>query len=113
MASVSAVVAASPYPPPRSRETILISGCSESQACTVAVGAIAATVPDRIQGFSYGPSYGAPHVVRDVTLPRDQQELWRGDSHSEMLERCAIEEMRVALAAAAAAASPSPSKAEG
>ena len=36
MASGNALSAASPYPPPRSRETILIVGRSESQACTVA-----------------------------------------------------------------------------
>lgn len=63
--------------------------------------AIAAMVPDRIQGFSYGLNYGPPHLVRDVTKPYGEQVLWRGDSAEEMQERCKIERMRLALAAAA------------
>lgn len=68
--------------------------------------AIKATQPDRIQGFStpvpgtHRSEWGAPHYVRDVYLPPEQQEIWRGDSHDEMIERCAIEEMRLALSAA-------------
>lgn len=60
---------------------------------------------DRIQGFSTPQDksrmkWGAPHYILDVFLPRDQQEIWRGDSHDEMMERCKIERMRIALAAA-------------
>jgi hypothetical protein len=67
--------------------------------------AIGAMKPDRIQGFSTrqgkrGTEWGAPHYIRDVFLPHEQQELWRGDSHEEMMERCAIEKMRLALNAA-------------
>lgn len=69
--------------------------------------AVKADVPDRIQGFSTplpgdSPKWGAPHYVRDVYKPRAEQELWRGDSHDEMMERCAMERMRVVLAAALA-----------
>jgi hypothetical protein len=64
--------------------------------------AIAAMKPDRIQGFSSPPDWGPPHYIKDVYLPPEQQELWRGDSHEEMIERCAIEEMRLALRAALA-----------
>jgi hypothetical protein len=68
--------------------------------------AILAIKPDRIQGFSTPVAgsrrqeWGAPHYIRDVYLPPEQQEIWRGDSHDEMMERCALEEMRVALTAA-------------
>lgn len=66
--------------------------------------AVEAMLPDRIQGFST-PSddrrtWGAPHYIRDVFLPPGQQELWRGISHDEMMERCRLEEMRLALRAA-------------
>lgn len=65
---------------------------------------VAAMTPDRIQGFSTPDAtrtkWGAPHWILDTHLPRDKQELWRGDSHKEMMERCEIEEMRLALKAA-------------
>lgn len=69
--------------------------------------AVAALVPDRIQGFSTPQDksrrvWGAPHWVLDVHLSRGQQELWRGDSEAEMHERCEIERMRLALHAALA-----------
>lgn len=61
---------------------------------------------DRIQGFStpYDDrrKWGPPHIVRDVGLPPEQQELWRGDDHDEMMERCCMEEMRLVLHAALA-----------
>lgn len=67
--------------------------------------AIEASKPDRIQGFSTPQNrlrteWGAPHYIRDVYLPDAQQELWRGDSEDEMMERCEIERMRIALTAA-------------
>lgn len=67
--------------------------------------AIAAMQPYRIQGFSTrqgkrGTEWGAPHYIRDVFLPPEKQELWRGDSHEEMMERCEIEKMRLTLRAA-------------
>lgn len=69
--------------------------------------AIDAMKPDRIQGFStphdkQRTKWGAPHYIRDVSLPPEQQEIWSGDSHEEMMARCAIEEMRLALRAALA-----------
>lgn len=69
--------------------------------------AIAAMKLDRIQGFSTrqgkrGTEWGPPHYIRDIFLPPEQQEIWRGDSHEEMIERCAIEEMKLALSAALA-----------
>jgi hypothetical protein len=39
--------------------------------------------------------WGAPHVVKV-----DEREVWRGDSHAEMMDRCAMERMRLALTAA-------------
>ena len=70
--------------------------------------AVEATRPDRIQGFStphdspngLNRTWGAPHYIRDVFAPPEMQELWRGDSHDEMQERCEIERMRLALIAA-------------
>lgn len=70
--------------------------------------AIAAMKPDRIQGFStphdspngLNRTWGAPHYIRDVWRKPGEQELWRGRSHNKMMERCAIEEMRLALQAA-------------
>lgn len=63
-----------------------------------------ASLHDRIVGFSTRiettggrPTFGAPHYIRDTGLPPGKQELWRGDSHDEMLDRCEIERMRVAL----------------
>lgn len=62
-------------------------------------------LPDRIQGFSTPlnkarTEWGAPHYIRDVYLPHDQQELWRGDSHDEMMRRIGAERMRLAFEAA-------------
>lgn len=67
--------------------------------------AIDAFKADRIQGFSTPQDksrtkWGAPHYILDVSRPVGQQELWRGDSHDEMMERCEIERIRIALAAA-------------
>lgn len=67
--------------------------------------AIQARQPDRIQGFSTPldsrrREWGAPHWVLDVFLPHGEQELWRGDDQDEMLKRCEIERMRLALRAA-------------
>lgn len=63
-----------------------------------------ASKPDRIQGFSTrhkdGSVWGAPHYILDTFRPAGEQEIWRGDDHDEMIERCLIEEIRVALAAA-------------
>lgn len=53
--------------------------------------------PDRIQGFSYGENFGPPHIVRDVYLEPGAQELWRGDDQEEMLIRCRMERLRLAL----------------
>jgi hypothetical protein len=63
---------------------------------------------DRIQGFStphdspngLNRTWGAPHYIRDVKLAPDKQEIWRGDSQDEMLDRCEVERMRLALQAA-------------
>lgn len=67
--------------------------------------AIKAAEPDRIQGFSTPldknrTKWGAPHYVLDVSLSREKQELWRGDNDDDMMERCKIERMRLALDAA-------------
>lgn len=64
--------------------------------------AIRASQPDRIQGFSTrqgkrGTEWGPPHYIRDVFLAPEQQELWRGDDHDEMMERIEIERMRLTL----------------
>lgn len=48
--------------------------------------------PDRIQGFKYGDRY----VVRDVWLPREEQELWIGTDEKEFEKQCKIERMRLA-----------------
>jgi len=55
--------------------------------------------PDRIQGFLYGKD----HVIRDVWLPYEQQELWRapasGEDADEAFSRqIRIERMRLAVA---------------
>jgi hypothetical protein len=70
--------------------------------------AVKAMVPNRIQGFStphdspngLNRTWGAPHYIRDVWLPRGEQEIWRGDSADEMHERCKLERMRIGLTAA-------------
>lgn len=62
--------------------------------------AIEAGMPDVIQGFSYGPGFSAPHVIRDLTRRPGEQEIWRGEDHNEMMKRIEIERMRRSLAAA-------------
>ena len=77
--------------------------------------AFKASKPDRIQGFST-PSlsdprtWGPPHYIRDIRLPAGEQELWRGDSHDEMLERCKMEKMRLVLRAALAGIEQEPTR---
>jgi hypothetical protein len=61
-------------------------------------------VPDRIQGFSSPRdrnrnTWGPPHWVLDTHRPRGEQELWRGDSHDDMMDRCEIERFRIGLSA--------------
>ena len=55
---------------------------------------------DRIVGYSTPREgrgkWGAPYFVKDEVL---NVELWRGDSHDEMLDRCEMEKMRLALSA--------------
>ncbi len=65
--------------------------------------AIEADVRDRIQGFSYK----ARHVIRDVSLPPDQQEIWSApvvgpDEYQAFQKQCRIERMRKVLEAALA-----------
>jgi hypothetical protein len=72
--------------------------------------AIDAMKADRIQGFStpldgMRSELGPPYYLRDVFMPPGQQELWRGEDHDEMMERHAIERMRIALHAALSEAS--------
>lgn len=67
--------------------------------------AIEAMKPDRIQGFSTPQDerrtkWGAPHYIRDVSLPLGFQVIWSGDSHETMMGQIQIEEMRLALRAA-------------
>jgi hypothetical protein len=70
--------------------------------------AVRAMVSDRIQGFStphdspngLNRHWGAPHYIRDVWKPPGEQELWRGNSHDEMIERCAMERLRLGINAA-------------
>lgn len=64
--------------------------------------AVRAMSPSRIVGFSTPANeqrtkWGPPHYIQDVRLGR---ELWRGDSHDEMMERCEMERLRLALHAA-------------
>lgn len=64
-----------------------------------------ASLHDRIVGYStphdspngLNRSFGAPHYIRDDRLPAGKQELWRGNSQDEMLDRVEVERMRVAL----------------
>lgn len=71
------------------------------EMCRAAISAMKA---DRFQGFSTPSpdrrSWGAPHYIRDVYAKPGEQEVWRGSDHDEMIERCEIERMRLALAAA-------------
>ena len=67
--------------------------------------AINADTYDRIQGFATPldesrRKWGAPYYIRDVWRKPGEQELWRGDSEAEMLERCEMERMRIAINAA-------------
>lgn len=62
--------------------------------------ALAAVEPNIVQGFSSPQdemrrTWGAPHWVEARGV-----EVWRGMGHDEMMERCRIEEMRIALQAA-------------
>lgn len=71
------------------------------QECKVAIDTLA-ILHDRIVGFSTNldesrGKWGAPYFIRDCALPPDKQELWRGNSRDEMLDRVEIERMRVAL----------------
>lgn len=59
---------------------------------------------ERIMGFSTPldenrAKWGAPHYIRDFGLPHSPV-IWTGDTQDEMLNRCEIEQMRLALAAA-------------
>lgn len=79
------------------------------QECRVAIDTWA-SLHDTIIGFStphdspngLNRTWGAPHYIRDERLPPGKQELWRGNDHDEMLDRCEIERMRVALDAVSA-----------
>lgn len=82
--------------------------CFDNTAVTDAVCEIAleAYALDRIQGFSYKHR----HVIRDVFLPFDQQELWSTpvagpDEYQAFQRQCRIERMRYVLNAAFAAVS--------
>jgi hypothetical protein len=70
------------------------------EECRVAIDTLA-SLHDKIIGFSTqnerSRKWGAPHYIRDVRLPPGQQEIWRGGSQDEMLDRCEIERMKVAL----------------
>lgn len=61
---------------------------------------------DRIQGFSTWRDdlrlWGSPHYILDLHRPRDQQEIWRGNSHAALMERCEMERLRIGIAAAIA-----------
>jgi hypothetical protein len=60
---------------------------------------------DQIVGYStphdskngLNRTFGAPYYIRDHRLPASEQEIWRGNSRDEMLDRVEIERMRVAL----------------
>lgn len=63
--------------------------------------AISADVADRIQGFSYEKR----HVIRDVWMPPQEQELWSApvagpDEYQAFQRQCRIERMRRVIAAA-------------
>lgn len=71
--------------------------------------AVAMDCPDRIQGFSTPRdrnrnTWGPPHYVLDTWLPPAERELWRGESHDEMILRCDMERLRIGLRAALSAA---------
>jgi hypothetical protein len=87
------------------------------QECRVVIDTWA-SLHDRIVGYStpynspngLNRSFGAPYYIRDDRLPPGKQELWRGDSRDEMLYRCEIERMRVALDALRVLSSRAPEK---
>lgn len=63
--------------------------------------------PDRIQGFSTPRdrnrnTWGPPHYVLDTWKPPAEREVWRGDRHDDMIERCDVERLIIGLRAAAA-----------
>jgi len=47
-----------------------------------------------IQGFTHGER----HWIRDLSAPRDQQVIWRGNSHTEMMRQIRFHNMKRALA---------------
>lgn len=54
-------------------------------------------VGNRIQGFLYGDH----HVIRDVNLPWEQQELWRrqgkyDETHAAMMRQIEVERLKIA-----------------
>lgn len=65
-------------------------------------GVKAMNTRNHIQGFSTLQTvgrdrWGPPHYILDVAR---QQELWRGNSHSEMMMRIDMERFRLGLEAA-------------
>lgn len=78
---------------------------TERQPVTDAMlrAALTAMVPDRIQGFSTqirAGEWGKPHYIRDVSRPSGEQEIWRGDSYADMVERLEMERLRLGFEAA-------------
>jgi hypothetical protein len=58
---------------------------------------------NRIQGFSSPQNrnrttWGPPYWVMDYGQ-RPARELWRGDSHNELMERCDMERLRIGIEA--------------
>jgi hypothetical protein len=81
------------------------SGPQTPQVTDCMIGAaLAAQEIDRIQGFSYEKR----HVIRDVWLHPDKQEIWSApvagpDEYQAFQKQCRIEEMRMILTVAFAA----------
>lgn len=75
------------------------------QECKTAIDTWA-SLHDQIVGYAsptgVNRNFGAPYYIRDHRLPDGKQEIWRGDSQDEMLDRCEVERMRVALDAVSA-----------
>lgn len=63
--------------------------------------AVKASRLDVIQGFSTKTDglWGAPHFILDTRLPTSG-EIWRGQSHIEMMRQIEIEKMRIVLTGA-------------